>query len=260
MALNEPIRQWEGKRVWVIGASQGIGEAIARALLARKARVALSARNRQALAAVAGPAAAAGDALVLPLDITRAEELRAAADAVYAQWGALDLVLIVAGTHRPVRAWEIDQQFTRMLVETNLMGVLNTLDAIMPRFLAQGRGGLAIVSSVAGYRGLPTALIYGATKAALINLAETLYLDLRPRGFSVYLINPGFVRTPLTDKNPFKMPALISAQAAAEATIAGLERGRFEIHYPRRFTFVMKLLRLLPYRLYFALVRRATGL
>jgi short-subunit dehydrogenase len=258
--LNEPIRQWAGKRVWVIGASQGIGEAIARALLARTARVALSARNRQALAAIAGPAAAAGDALVLPLDITRPEELRAAADALYAQWGMVDLVLIVAGTHRPVRAWEIDQQFTRTLIETNLMGVLNTLDAIMPRFLAQGRGGLAIVSSVAGYRGLPTALIYGATKAALINLAETLYLDLRPRGFSVYLINPGFVKTPLTDKNPFKMPALISAQEAAAATIAGLERGRFEIHYPRRFTLVMKLLRLLPYRLYFALVRRATGL
>jgi short-subunit dehydrogenase len=259
MPLNEPIRDWAGKRVWVIGASQGIGEAIARELLTRKARVALSARNRQALDALAARADP-GDALVMPLDVTRPEELSAAFEALYAQWGAVDLVLIVAGTHRPVRAWEIDQQFTRMLVETNLMGVLNTLDAIMPRFLAQGQGGLAIVSSVAGYRGLPTALVYGATKAALINLAETLYLDLRPRGFSVYLINPGFVKTPLTDKNPFKMPALISAQEAASATLAGLERGRFEIHFPRRFTFLMKLMQLLPYRLYFALVRRITGL
>jgi short-subunit dehydrogenase len=117
-----------------------------------------------------------------------------------------------------------------------------------------------VVSSVAGYGGLPTALVYGASKAALINLAETLYLDLAPRGIGVYVINPGFVKTPLTDLNTFAMPALISVEAAAEAIISGFSRGDFEIHFPKRFTWWLKLLRLLPYRWYFALVHKATRL
>jgi NAD(P)-dependent dehydrogenase (short-subunit alcohol dehydrogenase family) len=116
------------------------------------------------------------------------------------------------------------------------------------------------VSSVAGYGGLPTSLVYGATKAALINLTETLYLDLAPRGIGVYLINPGFVKTPLTDRNTFRMPALISADEAAAEILAGLARGCFEIHFPRRFTRWLKLLRVLPYRWYFALVHKGTGL
>jgi NAD(P)-dependent dehydrogenase (short-subunit alcohol dehydrogenase family) len=259
MPPNEAIADWRDKRVWVLGASQGIGQAIARALLTRGARVALSARNRQALDALAA-AAPPGATLVLPLDVTRPETITAGFASLCSQWGALDLALIVAGTHRPMRAWELSDEAARMLVETNLMGVLNTLSAIVPGMLSQGGGGIGIVSSVAGYRGLPTALIYGATKAALINLAETLYLDLRPRGISVYLINPGFVRTPLTDRNEFNMPALISAEEAAQKTLAGIERGSFEIHYPKRFTSAMKLLRLLPYWLYFPLIRRITRL
>ena len=107
---------------------------------------------------------------------------------------------------------------------------------MLPALLAQGHGAIGIVSSVAGYRGLPKALVYGASKAALINFAETLYLDLRPRGLGVYLINPGFVKTPLTDKNEFRMPALITAEEAAAEILAGLRAGRFEIHFPRRFT------------------------
>jgi len=131
---------------------------------------------------------------------------------------------------------------------------------VLPALLAQGRGALGIVASVAGYRGLPKALIYGASKAALINFTETLYLDLHPRGFGVYLINPGFVRTPLTDKNEFKMPHLISAEEAAASLIKGLDAGDFEIDFPKAFTRQLKLLRLLPYRWYFALIRRSTGL
>jgi short-subunit dehydrogenase len=130
----------------------------------------------------------------------------------------------------------------------------------VPVLLGQRAGGIAIVSSVAGYGGLPTSLLYGATKAALINFAETLYLDLQPKGIAVYLVNPGFVKTPLTDKNEFEMPALITADQAAREIIAGLERGEFEIHFPKRFTWALKLLRLLPYRLYFAAVHRFTGL
>ena len=131
---------------------------------------------------------------------------------------------------------------------------------LMPLFLRQGRGALAFVASVAGYRGLPKAAAYGPTKAALINFAETLHLDLAPRGLSVFLINPGFVATPMTAANDFEMPALISPQQAAEEIIAGFARGSFEIHFPRRFTYWLKLMRLLPYGLYFALVRRFTRL
>jgi short-subunit dehydrogenase len=113
---------------------------------------------------------------------------------------------------------------------------------------------------VAGYGGLPKALIYGASKAALINFTETLYLDLHGRGLGVYLINPGFVRTPLTARNDFPMPHLIDADRAAQEIVAGLERGEFEIHFPKAFSRKLKLLRLLPYRWYFAAIRRSTGL
>jgi len=257
--FNTPIQSWAGRRVWVVGASQGIGEAVARALIEREARVALSARNRPALEALA-KLAPIGNSLVLPLDVTQPGEISAALGLLVAQWGGVDLVLIVAGTHHAMRAWEIKGEVTRRLVEINLLGVLNVLEIAVPRLLEQGRGGIGIVSSVAGYRGLPTGLIYGATKAALINLAETLYLDLKPRGLDIYIINPGFVKTPLTDRNQFDMPALIGVEEAARQTLRGLERGEFEIHYPKRFTRLMKLLRILPYRLYFPLVHKITGL
>jgi len=141
----------------------------------------------------------------------------------------------------------------------NLHGVLNCVDAILPVLERQGSGGIGIVSSVAGYVGLPKALIYGASKAALINFTESLYGDLRPQGIGVYLINPGFVDTPLTQKNRFAMPALMKAGDAARVTLDEIAAGAFEIHYPKRFTRWLKLLRLLPYRLQFAAVRKATG-
>jgi len=131
---------------------------------------------------------------------------------------------------------------------------------VVPRLLAQAHGGIGIVASVAGYRGLPKALVYGASKAAVINFTETLYLDLHPKGLGVYLIMPGFVKTPLTDSNRFTMPHLISADEAAQEILAGLRAGKFEIHFPRAFTRQLKLMRMLPYRCYFYLVRKATGL
>lgn len=258
MSLNQPIRDWHGKRVWVIGASSGIGAALARALLGQGARVALSARSAPGLEQIAATSGAS--TLVLPLDVTDAASVAPALRQVVAAWGGIDLVLWCAGSHSPVRAWELDAADARRLVDVNLNGVINGLPAVVGQLLQQNSGGIAIVSSVAGYGGLPTALVYGATKAALINLAETLYLDLAPRGIAVYLINPGFVKTPLTDKNTFKMPALISADEAAQEIIAGFARGSFEIHFPRRFTLWLKILRLLPYRWYFALVHKGTGM
>jgi NAD(P)-dependent dehydrogenase (short-subunit alcohol dehydrogenase family) len=259
MPLNPRIGDWSAQRVWVIGASTGIGAALAQALLVRGARVALSARTREPLEAMAA-AAPAGRALALPLDITDAAAVAAAHAQLSSRWGGIDVVLVVAGSYKPMRAWDLDLEVTRRLFEVNVNGVYNVLATVVPALLARGSGHICIVSSVAGYSGLPQALVYGPTKAALINLAEVLYIDLAPRGIGVHVINPGFVRTPLTDANEFSMPALISAEEAAERTLRGLERGEFETHYPKRFTRWLKILRVLPYPLYFPLVRRITGL
>lgn len=257
MALNLRIDDWKGRRVWLVGASTGIGAALAALLLERGARVALSSRSRDALDALA---AGRANALVLPADVTSAGQLAAAHAQILAAWGGVDLALFNAGTHAPVRAWELDLARAKILIDTNLTGVLNGIAAVLPEMLAKKTGAVALVASVAGYSGLPTSLIYGATRAALINLAETLYLDLAPKGLGVHLICPGFVETPLTAKNEFAMPALIPAAQAAREIVSGLERGEFEIHFPKRFTRVVKLLRLLPYRWYFWLVHKGTGL
>lgn len=257
--MNPAIADWSTQRVWVIGASSGIGEATAEVLLRQGARVAVSARKRAALEALAAKFDAA-QSLVLPLDLTQPGAAAPLLDDIVSVWGGIDLVLFFAGTHKPVRAWELEARTARELFDVNVLGVVEGLSSVIPHLLKQGRGAVGIVSSVAGYRGLPTALVYGATKAALINLAETLYLDLAPRGVGVYLINPGFVKTPLTANNEFRMPALIGAGQAAREIVRGLERGQFEIHFPKRFTRWLKLLRMLPYRWYFYLVHKLTGL
>ncbi len=257
--LNTPIRQWKGKRVWLIGASSGIGLALAQALIARGARVAVSARNGEALYRLAASTKPA-NVLPLPLDATSRDELQAAFAQMLDAWGGIDVALLLQGTHAPMRAWTLDADVARGLVETNLVSVLESLAVIVPRLLEQQQGAVAICSSVAGYRGLPTALVYGATKAALINLAESLYIDLAPRGIGVWVVNPGFVKTPLTDRNEFRMPALISAEEAAGHILDGFASGCFEIHFPKRFTRWLKLFRFLPFGLYVRLIRRATGL
>ncbi len=259
MPLNKRIRDWRDQRVWVLGASSGIGKALAKALLERGARVALTARNKEALEVLAHEYGAS-QTLVLPADVTNQFDIDAAYARVNAQWSGIDLVVLLAGTHSPVRAWELDANEAEALFRVNVFGVFRTLARVIPDLVSRGEGGIAVVSSVAGYRGLPTSLAYGASKAALTNFCETLYLDLRPKGVSVYLVSPGFVRTPLTDRNAFDMPALISVEEAAYQMVRGFERGEFEIHFPKRFTRMMKLLRLLPYRLFFPLVHRITGL
>jgi len=259
MALNPPIRQWKDRRCWIIGASTGIGAALAEQLAARGARVAVSARRAEPLAMLAARFGNSG-ALALPLDITDAAALERAAAKMSAAWGGIDLVVVMAGEYKPMRAWELDLAAARTMVDVNLMGCFNALAAVIPRLVAQGSGTIALVSSVAGYRGLPKSLVYGPTKAAVINLAETLYLDLRPKGIGVCVVNPGFVKTPMTAVNEFKMPALIEPAEAAGEIVSGLEKGEFEIHFPKRFTRWLKLLRLLPYGRYFPAVRKATGL
>jgi short-subunit dehydrogenase len=163
-----------------------------------------------------------------------------------------------------MRATDFDLTEALRHEEVNYTGALRVLAGVLPTMIESARAGkpghLSVISSVAGFRGLPKSLAYGPTKAALINLAEALYMDLHALGMGVSVINPGFVATPLTAGNDFTMPALITPEAAAAAIVQGWERGHFDIHFPKRFTRVMKLLRLLPYRWYFPAVRRFTGL
>jgi NAD(P)-dependent dehydrogenase (short-subunit alcohol dehydrogenase family) len=262
--LNPPMKTWRGRRVWVVGASSGIGRATAEALLRQGAIVVASARNEKALndfAASQQSPDASGTSRVhpVPMDVTDAASVAAAARVVLSN-GPLDLMIYCAGHYRAQRATAFDLPDMLRHEQVNYTGALRVLDAVLPHMLQRGAGHISLVSSVAGFRGLPQGLAYGPTKAALINLAETLYLDLRPAGIGVSVINPGFVETPLTEQNPFTMPALITPAQAAAEILRGWGRGRFDIHFPKRFTRWLKLLRLLPYRLYFAAVSRFTGL
>ena len=260
---NPPITHWAGMRVWIIGASSGIGAETARLLAQRGARVALSARRETALEALHADldASARAQALVLPLDVTDAAAVESAARHLLSQWQGLDLVLLAAGIYDALRAPAFDAAAlptARAVLEVNLMGTYHVLAALLPHFTRQGRGGIAIISSVAGYSGLPSALAYAPSKAALNNLCEGLYFELRPLGLSVYRICPGFVATAMTAHVGFHMPALRTAQAAALEIVHGLERGEFDIHFPKSFTRFLKLLRCLPRRIYFALLRLGT--
>lgn len=255
--MNPAIRDWQGKRIWIIGASSGIGEETARLLLTRGGRVALSARKLAQLEKIAAdyPMAEA-----MAVDICDHASLLACHTDLIKKWGSLDFVLIVAGSYNEMRADSFDLAAVNRLIDINLRGVYQCLDVVLPALLKQGSGGIGIVGSVAGLSGLPKALVYGPTKAAIINLCESLYLDLRPKNIAVYMINPGFVETPMTAGNDFKMPALMSAPAAALAIVKGMQRGDFHIHFPHRFTNWLRLARLLPYRSYFYLVHKVTGL
>lgn len=255
--LNPRITDWAGRWVWLVGASSGIGRALAEALHRRGARVIVSARQAAALQDFAQ---AHPGSLALPLDVTDAEAVQqAAAQVAEAAGGMPALVLFCAGHYRAQSASAFDLAEMQRHLAVNYQGALHLLDAVLPRLLAAGQGHLSLVGSVAGYRGLPLSLAYGPTKAALNNLAESLYLDLHPRGLGVSIVNPGFVETPLTAQNAFRMPALITPEQAAEAILQGWAQGRFEMNFPRRFTRWVRLLRGLPDAWYFALVRRATG-
>jgi NAD(P)-dependent dehydrogenase (short-subunit alcohol dehydrogenase family) len=191
----------------------------------------------------------------LVLDATDRAAVHAAAQTLLAK-GPLDCVVYCAGHYNAMRAFAMDVDDMARHIDVNYMGALYLLEAVVAPMVARGQGHISLVGSVAGYRGLPNALAYGPTKAALINLAETLYLDLKPKGVGVSIINPGFVETPLTAGNKFDMPALITPQQAATAIIAGWRKGAFEIHFPKRFTLALKLLRILPNRLFLYLASR----
>ena len=252
---QQGIEHFSDKRVWVIGASSGIGEACAKALLLQGAKVALSSRRAERLNQIA-LTAGVDQTLVIPLDVTDDIQLQDGYQTIVSAWGGVDLLLFVSGLYIPLRADNFDFKVAEKTMNANLLGPMRAVALVLPQMLETHSGHIAIVGSVAGYSGLPKALAYGPSKAAIINFCENLYYDLLPTGVSVHMISPGFVATEATAKNDFEMPALISAEEAASEILAGIEQGEFDIHFPKRFSRFLKFLRILPYPIYFWIVRR----
>lgn len=251
--MNTPIRDWRNQTIWIIGASSGIGAALAKSLLKLDANVILSARRENLLAVVA---ANQPRAHVLAFDVADQNSWSGAQSQLREKFPKIDLVIFCAAKYQPERSWEVNANDATDTLKINLASVYHGLETVLPSMLQQGSGGIAILASVAGYLGLPNASVYGPSKAALINLTELLYSDLHEKNINVYLVNPGFVSTELTSKNDFAMPALQTPEQASQAILGGIANGDFEIHFPKRFTVGLKLMQMLPYRLRFALIRR----
>ena len=255
MAVNTVQAAKDHRIAWVTGAGKGIGRQLALRLAEEGWIVAASSRTEADLKDLE---AACPSHLIrgFPLDVTQAADTEEVVQQIETALGPLDLVVLNAGTHLPMPASEFSTAIFRRLVDTNLMGTVHGLSTIIPPMIARKSGRILVVASLAGYRGLPTAAAYGATKAALINMCEALRPELGKKGVVLQLINPGFVKTPLTDKNKFSMPYLMPVEAAVEAIMRGLRSEKFEIAFPGRFAFLMKVLRCLPDPIFFALTTR----
>lgn len=238
---------------WVTGASSGIGRALTVELARRGVKVAASARSATKLAELT---ASHKTVISVPLDVTDANEVRAAHARISAELGAIDLAVLNAGVWHPMKATVFDAALVRHSMHVNYEGIANALEPLIAGMLANGRGHIALVASVAGYRGLPMAAAYAPSKAAVISLAEVLRLELSSRGITVSIVNPGFVETPMTAVNTFPMPFIVSAEDAAARIIRGLERGAYEIAFPWQLVTMLKLLRILPNRLFLSIARR----
>jgi NAD(P)-dependent dehydrogenase (short-subunit alcohol dehydrogenase family) len=256
-ALNTPIKSWVGQRVWLVGASSGIGAALAETLLEAGAQVTISARRQEALDALAQ---GHPQAHVVAFDAGDAQAWPGAFERTLAAMGHVDLVVFGAARYDPTHSWELDLDQVQKSFDLNVVGVYRGVSLLVPYFLKRGEGGLAVIASISAYTGLPKAVIYGATKAALNNMAQTLYFELKPKGVSVYLINPGFVETPMTAVNDFDMPGLMKPAEAAKAIVAGFERGDFEIRFPRGFAAALRWISFLPDCLRFPLLHKITKL
>ncbi|MBE0439645.1 MAG: SDR family NAD(P)-dependent oxidoreductase [Gammaproteobacteria bacterium] len=246
----------KNRLAWITGGGSGIGKALAIALTRLGWHVIISGRTTSKLKLLSDEHQSID---YLTLDVTDKAANVTVFDTILNQWGCPSLVILNAGDYTPMPAQEFDLDLIYKLNSVNYLGVINGLASALPAMKAAHKGQILMMSSVAGYRGLPDAAPYGATKAALINFAESLHIPLKKEGVLLRVVNPGFVSTQLTDQNDFKMPAQISAEKAAEEIINALDNDSFEITFPKRFTYSVKLLRCLPYRWYFYIVSKITG-
>ena len=241
--------------VWITGAGKGIGRALAKRMANEGWVVAVSARTEQDLASLKSECPIES-IYCFPLDVTDPVATSSVVLKIVNEVGVINLVILNAGNHIPMSVKTFSSKTVQTLIDTNFMGVVFGLEQVIPMFLKHKCGHIAVVASLAGYRGLPTSSAYGASKAALINMCESLKPELDLLGVKLTLINPGFVETPLTDKNEFPMPFLIPVEEAVDIIIKGLKKPNFEISFPRSFCLIMKVLSLLPAKFYFALTKR----
>ena len=234
------MRDWQGKRYWLVGASEGLGRALAHRLSKAGAEVIVSARNAERLAALA--AELSGPARAVAVDVAD----RASVEAAAAEAGEIDGMVYLAGVYWPMKAQDWNAGQAETMADINFTGCVRAVGAVLPAMVARGRGHVVLTGSLSGFRGLPGAIGYGASKAAVMSLAESMHADLRGTGIEVQVANPGFIKTRLTDKNDFKMPFLMTPEEAAEEMFALMDSRRFKRNFPRAFGSFFRASQFLP--------------
>jgi len=239
------------KKIWITGASSGIGKALTEKFALEGWRVAASARRKEILDEMANNE----NIFSYPLDVTNQNQINEISSKITNDFGNLDLCVFSSGTYDPKLEQEINIKQNKFVMETNFFGVLHCIKSVEKYFKDKKSGHISIVSSIAAYRGLPNSSGYGPSKAALTNLTESLYFDFKKYNVRISLISPGFIKTPLTDKNESPMPFIKTPEFAAEKIFDGLTKSKaFEIHFPKALTLLLKFLRILPYKIYLFLI------
>ena len=239
------------KKIWITGASSGIGKALAEKFASEGWKVAVSARRKEILDKMSSHE----NIFSYPLDVTNQDQINISFKKIIEDFKGLDLCVFSSGTYDPKLEQEINVKQNKFVMETNFFGVLYCVNAVENYFKNKKNGHISIVSSVAAYRGLPNSSGYGPSKAALTNLTESLYFDFKKHNVRISLVSPGFIKTPLTDKNEFPMPFIKSPEFAAEKMFNGLTKSKaFEIHFPKALTILLKIFRVLPYKIYLFLI------
>jgi short-subunit dehydrogenase len=242
------------KKIWITGASSGIGKALSEKFASEGWKVAISARRKEILDEMAKTK----NIFSYPLDITDQDQTNNVFSKIINDFNNLDLCVFSSGTYDPKLEQEINIKQNKFVMDTNFFGVLHCIKSVEKYFKEKKNGHISIVSSVAAYRGLPNSSGYGPSKAALTNLTESLYFDFKKHNVRISLVSPGFIKTPLTDKNEFPMPFIKSPEFAAEKMFNGLTKSKaFEIHFPKTLTFILKFLRILPYKIYLFLIDKS---
>jgi len=241
------------KKIWITGASSGIGKALALKFAKENWQVAISARRKELLDELAQNENISS----FPLDVTDDDLVKTTFSNILNKFKSVDLCVFCSGAYDPKLEKEINKEQIKKIMNTNFFGVLNCIKAVEEYFKKKQEGHLSIVSSVAAYRGLPNSSGYGPSKAALTNLTESLYFDFKKHNVRISLISPGFIKTPLTNQNTFNMPFIKSPEFAANKMFNGLTKSNsFEIHFPKELTLLLKFLRILPYRIYLFLINK----
>ena len=239
------MRNWQGKRYWLVGASDGLGAALARKMNAAGVHVIVSARSEEKLASLVE--SLPGPASYEVVDVSDDESVRAAAEAV----GEVDGVVYLAGVYWPFGAQDWNAKEATAMADINFTGLIRVMGQIVPQMVARNNGHVVITSSLTGFRGLPGSIGYTASKAGTMSLAECMYADLRKTGVQVQVANPGFIKTQLTAKNDFAMPFIMEPEAAAQIMFDHMQTDRFKISFPRVFSWVFRLSQFLPDWIYY---------